>query len=54
MIIEQKVKELEKEVDELRHDINVIWDDKKNILKYLRKKYPQDFLPGGQFRPEVI
>ncbi len=54
MLIELRVKELEKEVDELRHDISVICDDKKNILKYLRKKYPQDFLPGGQFRPEVI
>ena len=54
MTLEQRVRKLEQEVDKLDEDITINYEDIKAILKYLKKKYPQDFLPGGQFKPGVI
>jgi hypothetical protein len=52
MDLEKKVKVLKKKIEELEEKVNVHYDDIGNILRFLRTKYPQDFLPGGQFKPE--
>ena len=52
--IEQEIDSIAKDIKDVKKDAESNYDDIGDILKYLRKKDPQDFMPGGQIRPEFL
>ena len=53
MALKQRVEELEKEIETIKHNIDVNYDDIEQILKYLSKKYPKDFVGRKKFKPRA-
>ena len=47
--IEERLKDLEYKVHELREEIEVNYEHMTEILKLLRKKYPEEFMPSPGF-----
>lgn len=54
MDLEKRVKFLEEKVEELEEKVDTYYDDIGDILGFLRTKYPNDFRPGGQFKPGLF
>ena len=51
--IEERIKDLEYKVHELREEIEVNYEHMTEILKLLKKKYPEEFKPGPGFHLKV-
>ena len=47
--VEERIKDLEYKVHELREEIEVNYEHMTEILKLLRKKCPEEFMPGPGF-----
>lgn len=54
MDLEKRMKFLEEKVEELEEKTDAYYDDISNIMGFLRTKHPDDFLPGGQFKPGLF
>jgi len=54
MNVDDKIKGLETRTNELEKEIEQNHSDIGDILAYLRKKYPQDFTAGGEFKDGII
>jgi hypothetical protein len=52
--IEKRFEILEERVGVLEDKADNDYADIGNILRFLRIKYPQDFQPGGQFKPGLF
>ena len=51
MTPEQRIAKLEREVESLRNDLDVNYEDIALILKHLRKWRPEAFAQGGRLKP---
>lgn len=45
--IEKRLEDLEYKIHELREEIEVNYEHITEILKLLRRKYPEEFMPGS-------
>lgn len=54
MELEKRIRVLEDKMKELEERANAHYADIGNILRFLKKKYPNDFYPGGQIKPLAI
>ena len=51
--MDQQIKALEAKIEELEQNIEINYAHIKKILKYLKKKYPQDFI-GTKIKNQAL
>ena len=50
--LEQRLNDLEYKLHELREEINVNYKHVAEILKVLKKKFPEEFTPTGRLKDQ--